>query len=175
MKNKEIIIFKRLEYGFWVLWLISPFLLSMAIYYIWFVYPYEVPAAGASASAMVTSFSALGQALVALELAVNAGFYIGMVALMHSLVRRFARGEMLLSATLSTMQRIAWLFLVYGIIGTPLYNGVMYLLHQLGDLQEWDPSFFIDVLSIAIALMMFALRVLIAHAITIKEDHDLTV
>jgi hypothetical protein len=49
------------------------------------------------------------------------------------------------------------------------------LLHRFGDLPSWEPVYFLDVMSLALALTLFALRILIRHAIALQEDADLTV
>jgi hypothetical protein len=174
MKQEETVFFKHLERCFWGLWALAPFLLSLAIHYTWTL-PYAILDDANAPKAIASTFSFAGQMLVSVEMLIHIGFYVALVALMHILVRRFARGQMLMSATLSTMKNIAWLLLAYACIEMPLYNFNMYLLHRFGDLPSWEPLYFLDVMSLALALTLFALRILIRHAIALQEDADLTV
>lgn len=172
--KEETVFFKRLERCFWALWALAPFLLSLAIHYTW-TSPYAISDDADASRMIVSTFSFGGQLLVSVEMLVNVGFYVILIALMHMLVRRFARGQMLMSATLGAMKSIACLLLAYAFIEIPLYNLNMYLLYRLGDLPSWEPFYFLDVMSLALALTLFALRILIRHAIDLQEDVDLTV
>jgi uncharacterized membrane protein YagU involved in acid resistance len=172
--REETVFFKRLERCFWALWALAPFLLSLAIHYTW-TSPYAILDDSDASKAIVSTFSFSGQLLVSVEMLIHVGFYVMLVALMHMLVRRFARGQMLMSATLGTMKSIAWLLLAYAFIEMPLYNLNMYLLHRFGDLPSWEPVYFLDVMTLALALTLFALRILIRHAIGLQKDVDLTV
>jgi len=109
------------------------------------------------------------------EILIHTGLYVTLMVLMHALVRRFTRGQMLISMTLGTMKNIAWLLLANAFIGIPLYNLNMYLLSRWGDLPAWEPIYLIDPMSLALALTLLALRILIRHAIRLQEDVDLTV
>jgi hypothetical protein len=172
--QEEQLVFKRIERGFWLLWALAPILLALSVHYLW-SYPYSLVVDVDGRTIPVSAFSFRGQLLVAMELFVNAGICIAVVVCMHRLVRCFVRGDMLISATLQTMNTIAWLLLAYAILGIPLYNLNVYLLYRWGDLPAWQPVYFIDVMGLAFALTLFALRTLIRHAIRLKEDVDLTV
>ena len=174
MKHEEALFLQRLERCFWGLWALAPFLLCLAIYYTW-SYPYVVGKDLETQKTIVSSFSFGGQLLVGVEMLIHTALYVALVVLMHSLVRRFTRGQMLISATLSTIKKIAWLLLAYAFITMPLYNFNMYLLYLWGDLFTWEPFYFIDAMSLALALTLFALHILIRHAIRLQEDVDLTV
>ncbi|NOT15067.1 MAG: hypothetical protein HOP21_05730 [Methylotenera sp.] len=176
MKQSEKVIFKRIDMIFWGLWLLAPFLLWQAIHFTWTMpyYPFgdEVDCARGPAAA---SFSALGQGLVALAFVMGIGFYAALIILMHRLVRCFKRGEMLISATLDTINKMAWIFIAIAVISILHYNLNLYLLYRLGDLPKWQPFYTLDMLSIALGLMLFGLRILIQHAIVLQEDMNLTV
>ena len=174
MKHEETLLLQRLERCFWGLWALAPFLLCLAIYYTW-SYPYVVGKDVDMQKTIVSSFSFGGQLLVGVEMLIHIGLYVTLVMLMHSLVRRFMHGQMLILATLNTIKSIAWLLLAYALITLPLYNFNMYLLSRRGDLPAWEPVYFIDVMSLALALTLFALHTLIRHAIRLREDVDLTV
>lgn len=174
MHQEERRVFKRIERGFWLLWALAPILLALSVHYTW-SYPYSLALDGNGRTIPVSAFSFPGQLLVAIDLFINTGICIALVVSMHRLVRCFARGDMLISATLQTMNTIAWLLLAYAILGVPLYNLNLYLLYRWGDIPAWHPVYFIDVMGLAFALTLFALRTLIRHAIRLKEDVDLTV
>ena len=174
MHQEERLVFKRIERGFWLLWAIAPILLLLCIHYAW-SYAYAPPIDGEAGTIPVSSYSFRGQLLVAIDMFINVAICVTLVTLMHRLVRRFARGEMLISATLRTMNNIAWLMLIYALMEIPFYNLNIYLLYSWGDLTTWQPVYFIDVMGLAFALTLFALRTLISHAIRLKEDVDLTV
>jgi hypothetical protein len=174
MKREEILLLQQLERCFWGLWALAPFLLGLAIYYTWH-YPYAFGQDIEVSKNFVSSFSLGGQLLVGMELLIHTALYVILMGLMHALVRRFTRGQMLISITLSTMKNIAWLLLVSVFIGVLLYNLNLYLLFRWGDLPSWQPLYFIDVMSLALALILLALRILIRHAMRMQEDVDLTV
>ena len=174
MKHEEALFLLRLERCFWGLWALAPFLLCLVIYYTW-SYPYVVGKDLETQKTIVSSFSFGGQLLVGVEVLIHTALYVTLVVLMHSLVRRFTRGQMLISATLRTIKNIAWLLLAYAFITMPLYNFNIYLLFLWGDLPTWEPFYFIDAMSLALALTLFALHILIRHAIRLQEDVDLTV
>jgi hypothetical protein len=174
MRQEDRLVFKRIERGFWLLWAIAPILVLLLVHYMWNS-AYAPSIDGKVGTIPVSKFSFNGQLLVAIDFFINAGICITLVVWMHRLVRCFARGEMLISATLRTINYIAWLMLLYSLMPFPLYNLNLYLLYSWGDLPAWHPVYFIDVMSLAFALTLFALRTLINHAIRLQEDVDLTV
>lgn len=176
MEQSEKVLFKRLDRLFWGLWLLAPFLLWQAIHLTWTMpyYPFGDEAGCEKGPAAVT-FSMQGQLLVVLAFVMAIGFYGALIMLMHRLVRRFRQGEMLISTTLDTINKMAWIFIAIAVISILHYNLNLYLLYRLGDLPKWQPFYTLDMLSIALGLMLFGLRILIQHAIDLQEDVDLTV
>lgn len=176
MQQAEKVIFRRIDMIFWGLWLLAPFLLWQAIHLAWTMpyYPFGGEA-GCLKGAAAATFSAQGQFLVALAFVIGIGFYAVLIILMHRLVRRFKQGEMLISATLDTINKMAWIFMAIAVISILHYNINLYLLYRLGDLPKWQPFYTLDMLSIALGLMLFGLRILIQHAIALQEDVNLTV
>ncbi len=176
MQQSEKVIFKRIDLVFWGLWLLAPFLLWQAIHLTWTMpyYPFG-DETGCAKGPAAASFSVQGQCLVALAFVIGIGFYAALLVLMHRLVRRFKQGEMLISATLDTINKMAWIFIAISVMSTLHYNLNLYLLYRLGDLPQWQPFYTLDMLSIALGLMLFGLQILIQHAIVLQEDVNLTV
>jgi len=176
MQQSEKVIFKRLDWIFWGLWLVAPFLLWQAIHLTWTMpyFPFG-DETGCGKGPAAASFSIQGQVLVALAFVMGIGFYAALIILMHRLVRRFKQGEMLISATLETINKMAWIFIAIAVVSILHYNLNLYLLYRLGDLPKWQPFYTLDMLSIALGLMLFGLRILIKHAIALQEDVNLTV
>lgn len=174
MIQEDSLVLKRLNLCFWGIWLFVPLLVGVFINHAWTA-PYVMLDGVETATTIPSFFSFKGQVLVAIELLFNVVLYLALVALMHRLVGRFAIGQAMIVNTLHTMQIIAWLLLASACIGELLSNLNMFLLFRLGDIPSWEPIYFIDLKDLALSLTLFALRILIRHAIVLKEDNDLTV
>ena len=55
------------------------------------------------------------------------------------------------------------------------YNLNGYLLYRLGDIPAWQPLYALQVMLVALGLFLFALQMLIQHAVALQKDVDLTV
>ncbi len=174
MKQSDLKNFQWLEKTFWGLWLLAPFLITLAIFETWsnnYVDLNTVP----EYSTAVLNFSSMGQVLVGIELFIAIDVYCGLVVLMHLLVRKFGKEQGLVHSTLDTIHLIAWVLLIYTIIEIPLFNLNCFLLYKIGDLPIYEPVWFIDIVSVAFSLMLLALRILLKEAVFLREDADLTI
>jgi len=165
---------QRLERAFWVIWAIAPIILIVVIVEIWAM-PYAIFDGMELTDVSIKSFSSLGQVLAGIEFVIDASAYIAIVAMMHILVRRFTKEGGLVKPTLQTMKNIATFLLVYAFVQVMTYNINLYVLFKIGDLPEWDPLFYIDMIILAFSLTLFSLRILIREAINLREDADLTI
>jgi Protein of unknown function (DUF2975) len=172
MKLADVKVLKRLDAVLWGLWLLAPFLIFKVVSLTWSL-PYDL--LNVTEKAAVSSYSLQGQIVIGLHIAIHVGLYVYLVFLIHRLVRQFMKGEILISATLSTMKKMAYLFLSVPFVLLLMHNLNLYLLHQFGDLASWQPHFDFDIVGFAVGLMFLALHILIQHAVQLQKDVDLTI
>lgn len=173
MKRMKPSTFKWLDAVFWIIWMLAPFLIWQAFQAIWsHPYSYQQYDVGPP---NVEVYSALGKLLVALASGLGMVQEIATLVLMHRLVRQFQRGDMLIAATLRTMKYIAWIAMIMPVIEILFYNLNTYWLYRLGDIPAWQPLYTINVMMLALGLFLYALHLLIQHAIALQKDADLTV
>jgi hypothetical protein len=172
MKTADVKVLKRLDAILWGLWLLAPLLIYKAVRLTWSL-PFDL--LNVTNKAAVSSYSMQGQIVIGFFIALEIAMYVYIVFLIHKLVRQFIRGEILISATLSAMKKMAYISIFTPIVLLLIYNLNLYLLHSLGDLQSWQPYFDVDVVSVAIGLMFLALHILIQHAVQLQKDVDLTI
>ena len=173
MKQTDLKVLKRLDAVLWFIWLLAPIYIFMAIKSTWSA-PYidlHLP----KKALVVSAYSLNGQILIAASLVFEIVFYVLIVLLIHRLVRQFIKGEILISATLTTMKRFAYLFITVPLALFVIYNINLYLLYKFGDLPMWEPLYQPDLVAFSIGLLFLALHILIKHAVALQKDIDLTV
>ncbi len=173
MKRMKPSTFKWLDAVFWMIWLLAPFLIWQAFQAIW-AHPYSYQQYDVGPP-NVAAYSALGKLLVVLASGLGMVQEVATLVLMHRLVRQFQRGDMLIAATLRTMKYIAWIAMIMPVIEILFYNLNTYWLYRLGDIPAWQPLYTINVMMLALGLFLYALYMLIQHAIALQKDADLTV
>jgi hypothetical protein len=172
MKNADVKVLKRLDAVLWGLWLIAPYFIFKAIKLTWSL-PYNIDII--AQPAIVATYSIQGQIVIGLTIATNIAIFTFMVLLIHKLVRRFLKGEILISATLKTIKIMAYLFILMPFFSLLIYNFGLFMLHRFGDLKSWQPFYDLDIVGIATGLMFFALHILIQYALKLQKDVDLTI
>jgi hypothetical protein len=173
MKRMKPSTFKWLDAIFWAIWLLMPFLIWQAFDLTWSQpYSYEENYIG---SPNVATYSTLGKVLVGLAAGTDRLFDLIILALMHRLVRQFKRGDLLIETTLSTIKYMAWAIIAMPIVEILIFNLNSYLLYRLGDTLAWQPLYTFKVMVFAMGLFLYALYMLIQHAIALQKDVDLTV
>ncbi len=172
MKQADVKVLKRLDAVLWGLWLLAPFLIIKVVRLTWSL-PFNL--LNVTEIAAVSSYSMQGQIMIGLVLAIQVALYVYLVFLIHRLVRQFIKGEILISATLNTMKKMAYLFLSVPFVLLLMENLSLFLLHQFGDLASWQPFFDFDIVGFAVGLMFLALHILIQHAVQLQKDIDLTI
>jgi Protein of unknown function (DUF2975) len=173
MKKADVKVLKRLDAVLWGLWLLAPLLIYNAVQLTWSL-PFDLLNTSKDVAA-VSTYSMQGQIVIGLTLAFHIAIYVAMYFLIHKLVRQFIKGEILISATLNTMKKLAYIFLSLPFVFLFLFNLNLYLLHQFGDLASWQPYFDFDIVVFAIGIMFLALHILIQHAVQLQKDVDLTI
>ena len=173
MKQADVKVLKRLDAVLWGLWLLAPCLIFRIVSLTWSL-PYDILNPG-KASAAISTYSLQGQIVVGLFIAIQVVIYVLLVILIHKLVRQFLKGEILISATLCAMKKMAYLFLTLPFLFLLMHNLNLYLLYKFGDLSSLKLAYDFDVVAFAIGLMFFALHILIQHAVQLQKDVDLTI
>lgn len=174
MKPMRADTFRWLDAVFWGIWMLTPFLIWQSFEAIW-SHPYSYEQYENISTQHVASYSALGKALVAFALGVDMLLAATILLLMHRLVRQFNRGELLIVSTLKTMKNMAWVCICMPLIEILLYNFNTYLLYAIGDIPTWQPLFTLKLMLVALGFFLYALYMLIQHAIALQKDVDLTV
>lgn len=174
MKPMRSDTFRWLDAVFWGIWLMAPFLIWQEFSSIW-SHPYSYGQFVDTRLPVVSTLSASGKVLVVLASGLDMVQEIATLVLMHRLERQFQRGEMLITVTLRTMKYVAWIAIVMPMIEILIYNLNCYSLYRLGDISAWQPLYTINVMMLALGLFLYALYMLIQHAIALQKDVDLTV
>ena len=175
MKQADLKVLKRLDAVLWFIWLLAPIYIFIAIKSTWSA-PYIDTGLDLTKKVLaVSAYSFNGQLLIADGLVFEIAFYVLILLLTHLLVRQFIKGEILISATLTTMKRLAYLFIIMPLALFVIYNLNLYLLYKFGDLPIWEPHYQPDLVAFAIGLLFLALHILIKHAVALQKDIDLTV
>jgi hypothetical protein len=165
--------FKWLDAMFWGIWLLMPFIIWQDVNPIWSLpYSYEEYNVGPP---NVAAYSTQGKVLVYLATGLDSLFDLLILSLMHRLVRQFKRGELLIETTLCTMKYMACICITMPVVEILFYNLNGYLLYRLGDIPAWQPLYALQVMLVALGLFLFALQMLIQHAVALQKDVDLTV
>lgn len=174
MKPMRADTFRWLDAVFWGIWLLAPFLIWQAFEALW-SHPYSYEQYGNISAQNVSSYSTLGKVLVAFAAGVDMLLAATILLLMHRLVRQFKRGELLIVTTLNTMKNMAWVCICMPLIEILLYNLNTYLLYVTGDMPAWQPLYTLKLMLVALGFFLYALYMLIQHAIALQKDVDLTV
>lgn len=172
--DKSTNIFQKLDRAFWAVWAACPIAFGYAVYYI-VTEGIFMSRTDPGASFPITKFSLMGKLLASSYIGLNTILYILLFLFIHILINQFRRGNIFVRNTLTYMHRIAWLLLAWPFVEIIQYNLVAFGLDCLGDVPNWEPSYFIDLTFIALGLVILALRLVIHHAIKLHKDMQYTV
>jgi hypothetical protein len=170
----QFIIFDRI---FWAIWLAFPVT-------IWLEYKRELtdtPLIGvvtescSSALPVVSDFSTKGKIAVVGFLLLQFVLCAAMFWLAHRTIRRCMRGDVLVADILRTLGFIGAVVFSWPFIQLLVANGMKYTVLLTGDVKIFAPEYAFDVGLPALGILILAMRAVIAYAIEVKQDQDLTI
>ena len=173
MKTDEKV-FNCLDKAFWMAWGALPFIAALRIYYL-FTSDYFNVDDNICSEVSIMHFSLAGKILTSAALCLNIVLYVALLAYMHTLTRQFRRGTLFVDGTLKYMQRIALLMVAWPFIKIISLSLTSYALFALGDVNEWNIKFNLDLPLISAGLVILALRLVMSHAIKLHHDAQYTV
>jgi len=101
--------------------------------------------------------------------------YVALLTILHRIIHRFAHDRIFVSETLASLRWMGIILIVWPFLETAVSNVGAYILKARGDLLLFVPSYIIDVGPIAVGVFLIALRYVLAHAIALKSELDLTI
>jgi hypothetical protein len=167
-------IFSCLDKAFWMVWGALPFVMGLRIYFL-FTSAYFSAGGTACSEKPIMEFSLAGKILACSFLGIGIVFYIILLGLMHALIRQFQHGSLFVERTLKCMTRISVVLIAWPFVILVLFNATSYGLFRFGDLQDWALKYGLDLPLIAAGLIIFALRLVISHAIKLHHDAQFTI
>jgi len=122
-----------------------------------------------------TNLSGTGKAIFWSYFAFQFSIYFVLFAVLHRIVHRFAKGRFLVSETLTNLQLMGIVLIVWPLLDNAVSNLVAYLWRQTGDMPVWTFNFSFDLAPIAVGVFLIALKGVLEHAMALKAEHDLTI
>lgn len=172
--EREKRLFILLNRLFWVLWVVLPLVIGWALHY-----SYDKGIIGREGNNCsvhyISKFSVQGQTLIYTYVALQIIPYILGMGLIHRLISQFAKGEVYVDRTLRSINWIALIIFMVPFLDTIFSNILSYALYHYGDMPSMDLSYFIDVGTLAIALALWSLRLVVSHAIGMNKEMDYTI
>lgn len=101
--------------------------------------------------------------------------YAVLLAPLHLIIHRFKTGRIFVSQTLTTLNWLGIVLIVWPFLDVAVTNFAAARLHAIGDLPVYVPGYVIDVAPIAVGLFLIALRFMLERAIALQAEHDLTI
>jgi Protein of unknown function (DUF2975) len=171
---------RALDRLFWVAWAAFPVVF-------WFAYQGSIDRSAISAQfaglsdeclkalPVLKDFSSTGKSAIAVYFAQQFGFYGLLLWLAHATLHRCATGTVYVDDTLRTLGLLGLTITAFPFVDLLASNVLGYALVRSGDLKEYSPNFLFDVGPFAVGLLLLAMRIVIAHAIAMKRESDLTI
>lgn len=121
------------------------------------------------------AFSNLGKTVFLAYLALSFCCYGVLLALAHITIRRCAQGTILLETSLQIFGWMGMIILLWPIVDLALENILPYVLLALGDVKVVVASYIFDIATFGFGLLMLTMKQVLAYAIELKRDSDLTI
>lgn len=179
-KRAEMRLFSRVDRAFWVLWMLFPvaiWLIADDILSAADRYARMAPDQAACAASLpsVGNFSTLGQAAFWLAFAAEFAVYALLMFLAHRVIRRCARGRVLVAEMIAQLRLIGLVVASWPIADLVIGNGLMAFLASIGDMPGFAPALAPDVTVLGFGLLMFVMAQAMAQAVRLREEADLTI
>jgi hypothetical protein len=173
-------IFRFLDRFFWVVWVAFPFLIWMTFRSILAENAIitdigKVSADCAELIPQVGKFSLTGKVFGFAYLASNFAIYAVLLAIAHLTIHRFAQGNIFVANTLRSLGHLGLIIITWPFFDLIASNVTAYAFTLTGDLKIFEPNFLFDVVPFGVGLLILTMRIALQHAISLKQDHDLTI
>jgi Protein of unknown function (DUF2975) len=166
---------------FWLVWLLFLSLIWMVFsslgQYAAAAYPQlpDLDLACLSALPQYADYSVLGKATVIGNLILQFAVYAALLAVAHWNIYKCSRGEVFVGQTLKTLGFVGWIVLVWPLFDLALTNLTNYAMFVAGDADSFEFGNVFDVGPFGVGLLILSIRLVIEHAISMKQDQDLTI
>jgi hypothetical protein len=173
-KSNQFIIFDRI---FWAIWLAFPVTIWLTYNAVMVdsAFMAVIPESCRSTLPIVSKFSTVGKMAVASFFLWQFALYVIVIAMAHRTIRRCMRGDVLVDDILRTLGFIGAVIVSWVFIQVLVANIMKYVIFLTGDVPLFEPEYGFDVGLPALGILILAMRAVIAHAIEIKRDQDLTI
>jgi hypothetical protein len=170
-------VYKLLDQFFWLLWAALPV-------FLWLNYraaldvsglQAELPASCADLVSQAADFSSSGKAVLAGYFLADGLVYATLLALAHVTIHRFAMGQVFVSNTLRFLTQLGAVLILWPLFTFISSNALGYGIMATGDAKSFAPSLAFDIGPLAIGLLILTVRSALEHAISLKQDQDLTI
>jgi hypothetical protein len=167
-------IFNLINFAFWGIWLIVPFYIAASTYY-WneAIIFSGIEDACSSVAAPELSFN--GKIATNMFFVFDTLIYLILFGLMHVLVNDCAKDRFLVNRSVSIMGYIAAVVILWPIFTLITFNLTKYYLFSIGDINQFNPEYQIDVIMIGAGFFFIVLRFILVHAFKLQEEAKLIV
>jgi Protein of unknown function (DUF2975) len=101
--------------------------------------------------------------------------YAALLFIAHRTVHRCAQGRIFVDDTLKALHAVGMIIIAFPLVDLILINALAFFLVVTGDLPSFTPNFLFDIAPFGVGLLILTMRMVIQHAIALKQDHDLTI
>jgi hypothetical protein len=174
IKTNQFIILDRI---FWIIWLAFPVTIWLTYGAVMAESPLlaDIPEVCRASIPLVSQFSTVGKFAVASYFLWPFLLYGFLFWLAHRTIRRCMRGDVLVDDILRTLGVIGAVVASWAFIDLVVSNVVNYIIKLTGDVKIFAPEYAFDVGLPALGILILAMRAVIAYAIEVKQDQDLTI
>ncbi len=172
--------FVVLDRLFWLVWLAFPVLIFLTYRSLsdgnalQAQLPDVDPACVASIP-QVANFSVAGKAATFAYYCWQYAIYAVLLAFAHMTIHRCAVGKAFVVDTLRALGVLGAIVVAWPFADLALSNLLAFIVYRTQDVKTFEANYFFDIGPFGVGLLLLTIRTVIAHAIALKQDHDLTI
>jgi hypothetical protein len=173
-KSNQFMIFDRI---FWVIWLALPITIWLTFSSLMTDSPLlaGIPESCRAAIPLFSNFSTWGKAALSVLFLWQFALYGFVFFLAHRSIRQCMKGSVLVDQILRTLGIIGAIVTAWSFMQVIMNNAFLYVLTLTGDVKVFAPEYAFDVGLPALGILLLAMRAVIAYAIEVKREQDLTI
>ncbi|MDR3435052.1 DUF2975 domain-containing protein [Telmatospirillum sp.] len=173
-------LFRRLDRLYWLIWLLYPVTLWLSVHSILDTAALRDimkpnPAGCFESLPLPANFSLSGKMVYWSLFASAHAFFVAMLVVVHTAIRRFAKGDVFVLKTLHSVRQLGMLIVGWAVYQLAFNNLMAYGLFVTGDLQGYHADYEVDVPTLAVGLFVLTFKFILERAVTLQEDVDLTI
>jgi hypothetical protein len=173
-EDKSLKLFKRINLIFWGIWLFIPFYITASTYF-WDQTIIFSGLENGCTEAATKELSEKGKIAAILFFTFDTTLYLVLFGLMHAMVNDCSKGRIFIGKSISIMGYISALIVVWPFLDMLTFNVTKYYLFSIGDIPEFKPEYYVDVVMIGAGFFFLLLRFVLLHALKLHEDSKLTI